>query len=334
MSVRYSSGDNTDLKFALWIVWDRRCYWRKHVIDSEVLEIDHIVSQQHAAMDAKSDDPVLPDGFDVHAVGNLAPICRDCNGGKGGGDFTMTGWVVQMRSKAKRLAPKVEAEVASMKAEPNLVRALRTVINVRDANRRAAKLIKTQGGAVMQRMYDAGARLVLAEEVELPAETLGGFDMVTISTMLSEDSRITRVILADVCGVTWDGLLLDVAGAVADDVVDEVLPEIMRQVPERVGEPDAYVDRKRLALTVTSVTRKRLPDALEVEVIFDVAAEVVADVSVVGIDGTGLDDFTGEGAIESACSLVIVCDLDTYGPVEVTSDNIMFSRSVIYTDVS
>jgi hypothetical protein len=124
--VRYKAGGNKVLRHVLRQVWELRCYWCRNFKDYLELQIDHILPQDSTDEERArlKREFKLPADYDIHAVYNLAPICGDCNGLKGGADLTDIPAVASKLKLARSLAPTVTKRVQTFGRASKLGEAL------------------------------------------------------------------------------------------------------------------------------------------------------------------------------------------------------------------
>ncbi|MDO8122665.1 hypothetical protein Q6346_15255 [Isoptericola sp. b490] len=228
-TVRYNPrGTNRPLRTALYDAWRGSCYWCTRTLQLDQAEIDHIIPQAAVAGSSLSAAFGLPEDFDVHDPGNLAPICGPCNKAKRALDLTKTPVVATRMEEAKRKRSRVIADVEAMVSGRLLARhftGVRTA-SLNDPATRAVFL--AEAPFVVQRLA-AEAPTALDYRTTLIVEGQDydehGAPPVTrtVSATLDNHGRDTQLVLAHVCGA-------DLA-----DLLDQIARETCEQLEEEYG---------------------------------------------------------------------------------------------------
>jgi hypothetical protein len=76
---------NLETRFALYVMGGRKCVWCGRPISFREMEAEHLIPRSLTGDDLQRVLALhdLPPDYDVEAVRNRAPACRECNGKKG-----------------------------------------------------------------------------------------------------------------------------------------------------------------------------------------------------------------------------------------------------------
>ena len=155
--IRYRvGGDNLVLRSVLHRLWEYKCYWCGWLKDFNDIEIDHIVPRTATGERLQwwKTQFGLPDEFDVHDPGNLAPICSKCNGParKGSKDQGDKPVVLNELQKARKLRPKVIRDVQDFAKPSKTAEALLRANEADLSNPGARQMFETYAPAVVQKL--------------------------------------------------------------------------------------------------------------------------------------------------------------------------------------
>lgn len=235
LQVRYTQGDNTFLRFALFDAWKCRCYWCSKPVDFTVVEIDHIVPKdlaETALKEAVSAYGLRVD-YDLHAPYNLAPICRPCNGSGQKGDLFLihAPVILSQQKKAEKHADHVIKEVQKMRDAPVNAKSLIAVAEMSLEENASRNLFEEFAPTIVQKMANIS-------QVPLQYLTTSGVvvhpDRGTpyVDVVLDDSGRTTRSVIIDVIGQSFDDLVRAIAlklVAAIQEIVDSELEEHMPQ---------------------------------------------------------------------------------------------------------
>jgi hypothetical protein len=309
--VRYQpGGDNAVLRHVLCEVWNLECYWCREYKKYLELEIDHIVAFKGPEGERKRlrKQFKLQADYDVHAVTNLAPICRPCNRAKTNEDMTQYPVVLTVLKKARKHAPAVTIGVQQFRATTDLGGALLKAINadLSDPETRAAFVVGAP--AIVQRLAELGlgkADYLVHRNVSVEGRDEGHSFFVS----LDEHGRTAMAMLEEVAGGKIDEALSDPIDNLFLVVANEIADEI-RSREDRIGQPEVgSVEISWPSLAIRKMTYTAVAPAqlqFEFEGTFDGLA--TASVSRPSLDGSELEDAQGDSTFSTNFRLELAWD--------------------------
>lgn len=148
-------GDNSFLRYALWRLWDRKCYWCGTPLEgSTYAEIDHILPQE--GFESHLEKYAEGSSFDVHDAENLAPICaggRRCNQRKlNKVPRNPLGAISESLDRASKLAPQVRDMQSSISRAQGVEKSIVSIVSGQLTNR-VRKLLEEYGEDLVHRLY-------------------------------------------------------------------------------------------------------------------------------------------------------------------------------------
>lgn len=163
--VKYNTGgDNTLLRYALFAVWGFKCYWCTRPRDFTIIEVDHIIpkSLKDEELDRALALHKLDPEFKLNALGNLAPICRPCNGANEKGDSVSDGApiILSKLMKAEKLSMQVNTEVLRLKAAAVTARNIIEVANMEIEEETMRRLFADHAPSIVQKLANLEESLV------------------------------------------------------------------------------------------------------------------------------------------------------------------------------
>ncbi|PAZ09893.1 hypothetical protein CLM62_43895 [Streptomyces sp. SA15] len=214
------------LRFVLYDVWGKRCYWCHRPTDFNAIQIDHLLPQQ-AGRDRLEELKTtygLPDDFDIHDPANLAPICIDCNGrrGKSNDEYGPVPAFLSQLDKARQRRDTVIKQVKNIGLSTKITEHLlaASTANLHDARIREA--FEEHAPAIVQ-------RLALLDEKKVDFLTMWYVDTtieddkpLSVGLSLNARGRATAEILEGMCRISLE------------DVLQERVAELERQIRKYV----------------------------------------------------------------------------------------------------
>lgn len=255
--LRYKPGageDNRVLAFALWLAWNSSCYWCGEQKSFDDMEIDHVVPQTR--LDAAREKFKLPHDFDLHGLGNLAPICHGCNSKRKGNELHGEGVTLSWLSKAVARAERVGKAHSSITSRNATTESLVKIAQAPD-DAETNRALESLGPAVVSRI--AMVRPALASEfisttvIEVPYPTT---DPIDIPVILDAASRESAVLLEKLIGWACFDQLPDVLMHTLDDIEDLISAAIASEagdfMPGAAGRETVHVEVTSLSADVES----------------------------------------------------------------------------------
>jgi 5-methylcytosine-specific restriction endonuclease McrA len=279
-AVRYSGNSEKDgpLRAALFLAWDRRCYWCHTWYDVAQIQIDHLIARSYrwnpAGLKKLLGDCLPPEdlelAFDIDAPHNLAPICSPCNIRKSDKPFGKTPRFMELLLTARRKQPEVERRYRAFYARNDLAEALMAV-TIAELDDTEAKATLMEFGSLMVNRL----RRVSPEVLEIPSD----FDyddpqadeMQHVVVTLDETGRRARVILEDVNDCDFDEVLRHPVNAVIAAINDALVSSMSSyffdggQSDPDIGPPVGRIDVEVLQLEYTSPDEFRLRGKFEAD---------------------------------------------------------------------
>lgn len=219
--LRYQSGagdDNRVLAFVLWLAWNNSCYWCGEQKAFDDIEIDHVVPQTR--LDEARERFGLPNDFDLHGLGNLAPICHGCNSKRKGNELHGEGVTLSWLKKAAARAAKVRtahAAITSRNATTESMVKIAQAPNDAETNR----ALEALGSAVVSRIAMVGPHLatdfITTTVIEVPYPAADPMD---VPVIIDAASRETAMFLEKLIGWTYVDQLPDVLMHTVDEIED------------------------------------------------------------------------------------------------------------------
>lgn len=254
--VRYRENDaaqNAILRLALLEAWNGRCYWEPTPLDFQNTEIDHIIPHtisgpelqqlliHHASVTVRGK-------FDLHAVGNLAPICRPCNAKKRNLNLMETGQVTIALQTAYDRRNKVEQYVRSFNSSNKVSRALVVVAQADFTDKDSSDALRERWSSVT-RTLSANAPELLTQYstvYEIKIQNPDAYNPARVQVNLDEGGRRARVVLEDVYKKNLDDVLLEVTTAMQDGLITRLQADITADLGKyghfypTVGDPEGW----------------------------------------------------------------------------------------------
>jgi len=294
---RYGVGKNRALRHVLCEVWETRCYWCKRYKDYLDLQIDHILPRKATKKQRERLTTVfgLPDGFDVDAVYNLAPICADCNVEKRAKDLTTLPVVATRLDEARAAVDEVAIRYERLGKATRLGGALLTAASADLENPDVRATFEQAAPAIARRLSELDPRLLDFVRTNTVWVDLDD-RLILLDTAFNESSRKAVGVLEDLVGVgqeTWlVEPLTDLVHQLAGQMQDELGSIDDGEGSPVVGPPNLEVHR--VTITAVSMTVAVGGDfTFEFAGDFEVSAS--ASISRSSADGGELEDVQGDG---------------------------------------
>ncbi|MFF5097869.1 MULTISPECIES: HNH endonuclease signature motif containing protein [Actinosynnema] len=299
--VRYLPGqadENSVLRLALLESWGNRCYMCSRPTDFSNIQIDHIIPQ-----DTKKDklaellslhlSPERREGFDIHALGNLAPACAECNRKKSNRDLLGVGITAVNLDKAHKLEASVVKKVKRFKTAQTVEKEL-FLASTADMNEPASRqAFMDFAPLVISRISVLDVDMLegysTTREVSIAQGDSGSYEEGGCSAVfiLNNSVRRARVIVEDFYGMDFDDMASHVMSAVHDAVVERVRDAIASNLGERGHHyPDVGDPSGRLFVEADSLT---FDPSGEFTAGGTFAVDMSAHAAVVNDDGSGTD---------------------------------------------
>ena len=289
--VRYQvNGDNLVLRFVIYNLWGYKCYWCLAPKDFNNIQLDHIIPQavKDEALQRWKAQFNLPDEFNIHDPGNLAPICAPCNGpsGKGNQDLINVPVLHDKLRRARHLRSKVIEEVRTFANTNKLAEALILATEADLSNSATKQAFEEYAPAVVQKLAlldEAKADFVSFRTVTIQVDENRYRPELKVGISLRARERRVAAILEDVCG------------DMIDNVIQEPVMDLIQQIGERVQRELEDVRRN-----------SEEDDDYPVEPI--TAGPPVGDFNMIDIDSLGFDrtgkffEFTFGGKFDASLS--------------------------------
>lgn len=210
-TVRYQvNGNNQLLRHVLCEVWGQQCYWRRHMVQYNDLQIDHVLprTSNGSARDRLKTAFKMTDDFDVNALYNLAPICGTCNREKSDSDLTDYPVVLSTLKKAKKLGPKIASRVEAFNKPSKLGEVLlhAAEADLTDTSIRAT--FEEIAPAIVQKLADLGegsADFFVFKTVDVEVDDA----LHSIGLKLNERGRAAVAVFESVSGGRLEDALRD-----------------------------------------------------------------------------------------------------------------------------
>lgn len=201
MNLSYRTNDKALLRFVLYTLWNRQCYWcgsPKEFLDTET---DHIIPKSLSEEERKRVLSTLgkQESFDLDDLENLAPICGSCNGPGGKGSTARVAPIVLTKlDRAKKLKPRAIAKVKAFNNQADLTKNLLAILTADVGDATVRQLLRDYVPGVVQ-------QLAAVEPVELIYRSTERFEFVnpgsgevlSIDVMLDSQSLRTLVLFED-----------------------------------------------------------------------------------------------------------------------------------------
>ncbi|WP_146088926.1 HNH endonuclease [Nocardia cyriacigeorgica] len=298
--IRYRPADpewNALIRLALLHAWSERCYWCKTKRQFSEVEIDHVIprsltkAQQDQLVEQLLGTDAVP-GFDVDAVTNLAPSCRNpCNSEKSAHVYDAPRYVeVLQRVIAK--APDVRKFVRSYEASGRVGQALVAVMRTDlDDSRSLDALVE------FAPLLDSRLRSIefsTTDEFEDPMSDVREVMVVT----LDKEGRRVRDMMAVLTGEEPEDVLTTPALTVKAEISNGLVADVAAQAKcAGYAYPDIAPPTARIDLTITELRYRADDEQFKMSGTFD--ADGSSQAAVMGVDGDGLDylqyDAAGRG---------------------------------------
>jgi 5-methylcytosine-specific restriction endonuclease McrA len=220
-AIRYTTGDNTLLRFALFEAWKYRCYWCSRPVDFTIIEIDHIIPKETGKEDLNT--VIAAYGrdadYDLHMPYNLAPICRPCNGSgtKGAMLPTGAGLVMSRLQKAANLSTEVSTKVERMQRAKIATKHFVLLAEMSLANEESRALFIEYGPILVQKLANLQSS-ALQYETSLGVRVDPDQGMPYVDVFLDDRGRTTAALIEELSGVS----LADVAKGAARKLLTEI----------------------------------------------------------------------------------------------------------------
>src|SRR3712207_3691898 len=117
------------VRLALFEAWDARCVWCRQPLFFNQMEVEHLIPKslgEHGNEQSKAEVlrlHGLDAQYDVHALENLAPSCRPCNGGKGDRPPPDAPSITLQLGRAREKAPGIRDVAERMRGDRSIQRA-------------------------------------------------------------------------------------------------------------------------------------------------------------------------------------------------------------------
>lgn len=123
-------GDAIDdlVRLAMFDAWDAKCVWCQRPLFFNQMEVEHLIPK---SLDTPGSEKELAAtlqlrglgaGYDVHALENLGPSCRPCNGGKGAKPPPNAPIISLLLEKARDKAPAIRQTAETMRGDRRIER--------------------------------------------------------------------------------------------------------------------------------------------------------------------------------------------------------------------
>jgi len=243
---------NRVLAFALWLAWNSSCYWCGEQKPFDDIEIDHVVPQTR--VDEAREKFKLQASFDVHGLGNLAPICHGCNSKRKGNELHGEGITLSWLGKAASRAEKVRRSHSSI-TSGNAVTTSLIAIAQAPENHETQRALESLGPAVVSRIARLSPALAAdylhTTVVEVPYPTT---DPVDVAVIIDAGSRENAAFLEKLIRWTYLDELPEVLTHTLDDIEDLIAAAIASEagdfMPGAAGRDTVRVEVERLSATV------------------------------------------------------------------------------------
>jgi hypothetical protein len=329
--VRYRvGGDNLLLRSVLHRHWKYRCYWCGWLKDFNDIDIDHIVPQTAAGERLQwwKTQFGLPDEFDIHDPGNLAPACGNCNGpsNKGGEDWSDLPVVANKLQKARDLRSKVIRDVQDFAKPSKTAEALIRANDADLSNPGARQMFETYAPAVVQKLAlldEDKADFTSAKTVAVEVDATHRDPELEVGIFLRARERKAAAILEDVCG----GMI--------EDVVQEPVIDLFQQIHERVQHDFENVRSNSeeldypiepitagppvstfMRINVDSLDFYRAGPSFEFKFGGEFEASLSASLAQYSSDGSELLELQGDAFVKGRYSFVATWDISEGGDID------------------
>jgi hypothetical protein len=177
-------------RFTLFLAWPHRCVWCTKPITFATFEVEHLIPRSLSGTDRAEALALhgLTSDFDLESLENLAPACRECNGGKGDRVPPRAPGVSILLDKAKEHAPGIRAAAdkrISKAKVSNALGVLRVAAANEDGDRTVRELVRSGLAEVMAEIERVTGVLQEAAATPAPATEIGAQVEVPLHPALS-----------------------------------------------------------------------------------------------------------------------------------------------------
>lgn len=329
--IRYRvGGDNLVLRSVIHRLWEYKCYWCGWPKDFNDIDIDHIIPRTATSERLQwwKTQLSLPDEFDVHDPGNLAPICRKCNGParKGGKDQSDKPIVLNELQKARELRSKVIRDVQDFAKPSKTAEALLRANEADLSNPGARQMFETYAPAVVQKLALLGedkADFTSVKTVAVEVDAEHREPELKVGIFLRARERRAAAILEDVCG-----------GMIEDMVLEPVI-DLFHQIHEKVQHDFENVRRNSeeidypmepiaagppvstfMRINVNSLDFHRAGSSFEFTFGGEFEANLSASLAQYSSDGSELLELQGDAFVEGRYSFVAIWNISEGGDID------------------
>lgn len=314
--------DNGHLRLALFRAWKRQCYLCEQKKTFSVIEIDHILP--HSTTTEKASDiwdrVAAPEPFlGLHDVGNLAPICRRCNGRSNKGAKVLADGLLAVKiAHALDKVSDVAKEMRKLISGTQLEEALSNVALADPRNTLDRKILGAGARDVLETFVSAGAVLEYTSLHQLLPRRMNE----PVELSMDQKSRNIESSLS----LVWNQSLKQIVSESVPDAWEEGLRAIYRYFEGRdaygssttAGDPT--VDWANLTCTVDGFDVEGLSYTLSGELAYEVSGQV--EITTQALDGDGITDDSAFFDATGVASYHIYYRADSASESDSDSDNV------------
>jgi hypothetical protein len=141
--IRYGKSYDLLIRFALWDVWENKCWICEELKFFQDIQIDHVIPR-NISEDKLSALKVYhnrPDEFDLDGLENLAPACVKCNNNKSDEARLDRPIITFTLLKVEKRMPRVESRIRDIRSNRGISKALQYLYEVDLWNKDNQKLL-------------------------------------------------------------------------------------------------------------------------------------------------------------------------------------------------